>query len=419
MPGRPADSQIDGMYLAGYGNNNYAGNVNWSGTTVIYNFSNLTFYGGEPGTGRTAFAYNGESQTFSWTGGIGSRIDWSYSAPSAPSAPTFSRNSSGTSLTATISGGGGRITYRQAAISTNGGTSWADWNTVNASSQFTFTVGAHATITIRGRNGNEDRASGASLSTTSYGIPTAVQNLSIVRSTATAGRIALSWSAPSYAGESVNRYVVTRTDTVTGISTTIVNSNITSFNDNELVRGRLYNYSIYCVGNGSPGNGLSSSVNGVMAPGVPGAPGVPTVASKVGRNVTINSTRGSDGFGNTVSAYRIQLSIDGGATWKGWDNSSKTFTADGTFNTLDSSGNFSYELLEPAQTYDFRVYGVNSIGDGDVAVTATALFVSSGGKRWTGTVWEPTQTAKRFNGTSWTDITIAKRWNGSSWVDLT
>ena len=399
----------------------------WSGNQVgIRNNNYVAMRGGNPGTANNmpAYGYLGNGSLLStWTGGMGGFLDWFYVAPTAPAAPSVSRASSGTSLTATTSGGSAnRVTYYNVAL--NGVTGWQ-------ANGFNFTgLGAHTTYNVIARAGNEDNASGNSGTTVSYGIPTAVQSLSIVRSTSVAGRVVTSWAAPTYAGASVNKYVMTRRDTVTNITTTIVDSNITSFNDNSLVRGRLYDYTIYCVGNSSPGNGISSSVTGVMAPGVPSAPGVPTIKSKVGRNVTINSTRGSDGFGNAVSTYRVQLSIDGGTTWKGWDNATKTFTANGTFNTLDSNGDFAYELLEPAQTYDFRVYAVNSIGDGDVAITATGTFVSSGGKRYTGTAWEPTQIAKRWDPSlngglgDWADITIAKRWdpalnNGNGgWADL-
>ena len=382
----------------------------WSGNQVgIRNWNETSMRGGNPGTANNmpAYGYFGNGSLGStWTGGMGGYLDWFYAAPGAPNAPSVSRSANGTSLTATTGGGSNRITYYNVSIGSG-------WNPNGTN----FSVDAHTTYSVYSLAGNEDTSTQGGTST-SYGIPRAVQNLSIVRSTDTAGRIITSWQAPTYAGASVNRYVMTRRDTVTNTTTTIVNSNITSFNDNSLVRGRLYDYTIYCVGNSSPGNGISSSINGVMAPGVPSAPGIPTIKSKVGRNLTINSTRGADGFGNAVSTYRVQLSTDGGVTWKGWNNTTKTFTANGTYNTLDSNGDFSYELLEPAQTYNFRVYAVNSIGDGDFATTATGTFVSSGGKRYTGTVWEPTQTAKRWDGTAWVDITVAKRWDGSAWVDL-
>jgi hypothetical protein len=241
-----------------------------------------------------------------------------------------------------------------------------------------------------------------------------------------AGRISGSWSAPTYAGSSVNRYVVNRYDTVTGVTTTIINSNVTSFNDNSLVRGRLYDYTIYCVGNDSPGNGVVSAINSVMAPGVPSAPGIPSIYSKIGRNVTISSARTSSDYGNAINAttgYRIQLSTDDGVTWKGWDNTAKDFTANGTYNLLDSNGRFEYQLLTPALTYKWRTYAVNSIVDGgstpEYAITATGTFVSSGGKRWDGTDWIPTQTATRYDGTDWVPMTIARKYDGTDWVPLT
>lgn len=396
----------------------------WSGNTVgIRNWNYVAMRGGNPGTSnnRPATGYFGNGSVAStWTGGMGGFLDWYWLPPSAPAAPSVSRASNGTSLTATTSGGSSnRVTYYQVAL--NGVTGWQG-------NGHNFTgLGAHTTYNVIARAGNEDTASGNSNTTVSYGIPQAVKNLSIVRSTNTAGRIITSWGAPDYAGASVNKYVMTRRDTVTNITTTVVDSNIVSFNDDGLIRGRQYDYTIYCVGNSSPGNGISSSVTGVMAPGVPSAPSsittpVQNPALKIGRNVTIQHTTDSNGFGNAVTEYRIQLSTDDGATWKGWDNTTKDFTANGTYNV--TTGSITYELLKPALTYKWRVYSVNSIGTGDTLVTSTGLFVAAAGKRYDADLDDfiITNTAKRYNAitNSWVDINTAKRYNEVQgiWEDL-
>lgn len=385
--------------------------VSFDGGTFRLNGTNVGFRGGQPGSApsQPARGYYNDSLQRTWDGGMGGYIVWAYYAPGAPSLQSASRSSNGTSLSITINSGSGRVTGDYVSLDAY------TWN----GNGTTFSVGAHSTVTMYGLSVNEDNNSGWVNVGTSYGIPTAVQNFSVSKGTSNiGGRIDGSWNAPTYAGSSLNRYVVNRYDTVTGVTTKIIDANVISFNDTDLIRGRLYNYSIYAIGNNSPGNGLATTINGVMAPGVPNAPGTPTVANKIGRNVTINSTRGSDGYGNAITEYRIQLSTDNGVTWKGWDNSTKAFTADNTYNTLDGSGNFTYQLLTPALTYKWRVYAVNSIGAGDTSTTVSGTFVSSGGRRWSGTTWEPTQSAKRFDGTNWVDLTIAKRWDGSSWIDL-
>lgn len=400
----------------------YSGNASasFNGSEFRLSGSNINYRGGEPGTAgsQSVREYFGDSYYGQKTGGMGGYIVWAYNAPAAPNAPSVSRASDGTSLTATTGGGSGRITYYNVAL--NGVTGWQ-------ANGYTFgSLGAHSNYDVIARAGNEDNASGNSGTTVSYGIPTAVRDYSVSRSSSVNRRISGSWNSPTYAGFSVNRYVVNRYDTVTGATTTILDANSTSFNDDNLVRGRLYNYSVYCIGNSSPGNGLVSTLNGIMAPGVPNAPGAPTLYSKIGRTLIISSAKTSSDYGNAINAttgWRIQLSTDDGLTWKGWDNSTKSFTANGTYNLLDSNSRFEYQLLAPALTYKWRTYAVNSIVDGgatpEYAVSSTGTFVGAGGKRFDGSVWQPTAISKRYDGTQWVDFTIAKRWNGTAWVDLT
>lgn len=379
----------------------------WSGSTVrITGPGYVAMRGGNPGTANNmpAYGYLGSGNLLStWTGGMGGYLNWSYTAPTAPAAPSASRSSNGTSLTATTSGGSSnRVTYYQVAL--NGVTGWNGNGTA-------FTVDAHTTYSVIARAGNEDAASGNSGTTTSYGIPTAPQSPSATRSTSVGGRIAVNWSAPSYTGAGINYYHVYRNGGYLG------QYSGGPINDDGLTRGTTYSYTVYA--NNSTGWSPISSTASAVAPGVPSAPGTPTVSSKIGRTITINSTRNSNDYGNAISEYRIQLSTDNGATWKGWDNTTKTFTANNTYNVLDGSGNFTYQLISPALTYKWRTYAINSIGSGDYATIATGTFVGAGGKRWDGSAWQPTTTSKRYDGASWVDFTIAKRWDGSAWVDLT
>lgn len=248
-----------------------------------------------------------------------------------------------------------------------------------------------------------------------WGQPVPPTNVTGTRSTSVAGRIDVTWTKPSNTQGGIQYYHVYRNGTFLA---QVNGENSVSYTDTGLSRGTNHTYQVYALG-ASFWSEVSNTSASTMAPGVPSSPGTPTVASKIGRTLTLNSTRGSTDYGNAISEYRIQLSTDNGVTWKGWNNTSKSFTANNTYNVLDGSGNFTYSLLTPALTYKWRVYAVNSIGTGDYATTATGTFVSSGGKRWDGSQWLPTEIAKRWDGSAWQDLTIAKRWDGSQWVDLT
>jgi hypothetical protein len=78
---------------------------------------------------------------------------------------------------------------------------------------------------------------------------------------------------------------------------------------------------------------------------------------------------------------------------------------------------YNYTNLEPAKTFTFRVYSVNSTGNSAPTVSG-AIFIPAGGKRWDGSAFVATSTVKRWDGSAWADVLTAKRWNGSAWIDL-
>jgi hypothetical protein len=163
----------------------------------------------------------------------------------------------------------------------------------------------------------------------------------------------------------------------------------------------------------------SASVNLGTVAGVPNAPSSISY-SNVGRNYTVALGASSSDNGSAISSYTIQYrtSTDGGTTWTGYTNAQTA-----TWNPATSKFEYTYSLLTPALTYQFRAYATNAIGTSTVIESSTK-FVSAGGRRKiSGGTFEPTQTAKRYNAATnqWVDITIAKRYNGatSQWVDLT
>lgn len=151
---------------------------------------------------------------------------------------------------------------------------------------------------------------------------------------------------------------------------------------------------------GSSGYTYSSTVS---IPNVPSAPSSISATTPSALSSTI-SVGAATSNGASVTGYFVQASPDNGVTWQ-------------TAKTMVNQS-YTYTGLTPGATYKFRSYAVNEMGSSAYATTAST-FVPAGGKRWTGTAWQPTATAKRWNGTAWVDLTTAKRWSGSAWVDLT
>jgi Fibronectin type III domain. len=203
-------------------------------------------------------------------------LDYNRSALQA-SAPSVSRSSNGQTLfySGTDPGAYNNGTQRdfswQYRAAGGGYLGLGDTGEPTGSS---VSVNQHTTYYVRVLAYNGDGNNGWSAdSAASFGIPNSPANPSATRSASTAGRIDLSWSAPSYVGGGITKYQVYRGATLVRDSGTG-----TTFSDTGLVRGTTYNYTIYGVN--STGVGTVSSTVSAMAPGVPSEPGVPTVVSK-------------------------------------------------------------------------------------------------------------------------------------------
>lgn len=118
-----------------------------------------------------------------------------------------------------------------------------------------------------------------------------------------------------------------------------------------------------------------------------------------GMSVTFASPGSSDNGGGTITAYWRQVSINGGAWGGETPNWGSTYT------------------MTPGNTYQFRLYAVNLVGDGPATYTPV-INANGGGKRYNGSAFVPLTTAKRFNGSAWVDLSTRKRYNGSAWVDI-
>ena len=366
-------------------------------------------------------------------------------SPTTPTTPTVTRLSSGSGISGiSYSGGvnnsGPAVSYEQrysvnsdmSAYGTFSGTSVS----LTPTSAYYFNVYAS----------NEDGNKTSGTSSIVYGVPSAPTSPSATRSTTVAGRIDLGWTAPSNTQGGITGYNIYRklsTDALFPTTATYQLGNVTSYNDTtSLVRGNTYNYKIVAknaVGFNDNTLYSTSSTVSEMAPGVPSAPSsitspIENSALKVGRNVTIQYAADSNLYGNSLVGYYMQFSTDNGATWHGWDNTTKTKITNG--ENAVTGGAFTYQLLTPALTYKWRVYAKNTIGTGDLTrVTPTGTFVGAGGKVRDGAAgpgWNPAQTAKRYGiegpGLDQTvkfwDLKIAKKYdqtinNGAGgWVDL-
>jgi hypothetical protein len=142
----------------------------------------------------------------------------------------------------------------------------------------------------------------------------------------------------------------------------------------------------------------------------PSSPAAPTCTAS-GKDVTIVSAAAT---ANTLPITKYEYR---------WSTDDATWTAVSPLNTSTPTSTTSVPVFAATGglTHYFQTRAVSTAtyawGTGAYSAS-TSLFVSAGGRRWTGSVWTPTATAKRWTGSAWADLTIAKRWNGSAWVDL-
>ena len=422
-----ASSNVD--YIGGAGTYYSSGNFSFNVTAGNTGGQNRYLYVSIAGSG-TINTYTGGGSYYqtAWSRGFTGTFNFDF-VNTAPTLNSVSRNIQ--SVTVTASGAGGSDAPAPSSYTIqyndNAGSGWvgdtaspATWSGLVRGRTYSFRSWANNSV------GSSQIYTGGSVYIPN--VPSTPAKPTVATNSSQSGAVDISWSAPS-SDVAITGYKVFLSN-----GTLVANRTAAqlSFTHTNLTPRSSYSYYVIAtneMGDSSP----STTSNSVIASSVPSTPGVPTVFSKVGRTLTLSSTRGSSDYNNTISEYRIQLSTDNGATWKGWDNTAKTFTANNSYNVLDGSGNFTYTLLTPALTYKWRVFAVNSIGTGDIATMSSGTFVSAGGRRFRGTgevnsgTWQPTENAKRYTGTQWVDLTVAKKYDpsytdpvtGSHWKDLT
>jgi hypothetical protein len=265
-----------------------------------------------------------------------------------------------------------------------------------------------------------------------HGVPFNVETPTLARSSTTAGLITVNWNRPS-SSVTIDTYHIYRSNpdgtSLTYLGATLGDSSPRTFDAYVPTRQdyRFYVYARNAYGWSDFPGGNPSAV--ITSPGVPSVPQSISINSKVGKTITVSCGVSANGYGSNITSYRLQLSTDNGATWKSWNNETRSFGSNNTYNSTISLTNrtFTYELLTPALTYIFRAYAVNSIGDGDKTNPTLPVYVSAGGARKVENGGFLSSTiAKRYDSQrpidqQWVNIGFAKRYDETQdppWVDL-
>lgn len=381
--------------------------------------------------------------------------------PTTPSVTASSRSANGTSFSITgwsgsVNNSGPAVTWtlqRSTVSNFSSGVVDVQSTTTSGTTLTSSSLDANTTYYYRVRASNSDTTNTTShpnpkysSTITSYGVPGPPTGLTVTPSTTDAGKLSISWTAPTNTQGSITGYDIFVNDAYVQSSTSSPSTIIKSTQAGAaLTPGISYNFKVAAknatnTSLNTVGDLASSITTTAVAGTSPGPPTAPTFGtnppSKTGRNVTVTVSANANGINAStpVTGYFVQYqtSTTSGGTYGAWSTPQAMSLSGGNYT-------YTYNLLAPALWYKFRVYAKNSVVNNSAGVATyypdinssytanfspsasgtTTLFVSSGGKRWNGSAWVPTEIAKRWNGSQWVDITIAKRWNGSQWVDLT
>ena len=319
--------------------------------------------------------------------------------------------------------GGSPVTGYRIEVSTTRG---ATWTTLEANTGSTATAYSHMGLpaaTRRDYRVSALNAVGPGLpsdeahATTDADLPDAPTGL-----TATArgsSRIDLSWNAPAYTGGvRITGYRIEVS--ADGVSNWTVLVDDTESRDTDYAHTALdpattrhYRVSaINVAGVGDASNEASATTEAI----VPDAPADLTAAAEGTSRIDLDWTApGYDG-GASVTGYRIEVSVNGGATW-----------TDLVSNTQSTTTAYAHTGLSPASTRHYRVSAINRIGAGapsEVAHATTDATVPDAPRRLTATAFDHSQidlgwTAPNFDGGSAIiGYRIEVSEDGSSWTDL-
>lgn len=241
--------------------------------------------------------------------------------------------------------------------------------------------------------------------TDGYGMPTARLDLNGNRPIYI-GTIYAAYTSGPFTGAQIVYYgTLTGGGTVFGASGSTCQLRFTFFNGGTLYVGRNTLNGFTSVRNRDGAAATGGLVGSVDWGQVPTAPQSLVVASGPGAGqLTVSFAAPSNNGDLGIGGYRIETAPTGAGPW--------------TSQAIPASPG-SYVIVPGAGSYFVRVYCANTAGLSQAVTSASATQAGGGGRRYTGTSFDPVTIGRKYNGSSWVDLTTKKRYNGTSWIDIT
>jgi titin len=342
-----------------------------------------------------------------------------FGVPSIPTGLTATAGDTQVTLawSAPVSDGGRAITAYVIEKSVDGGATFVTDRTVAATSLTSVITGLTNGTAYVFRVLATNLAGNSGPSTTAASIPFTAPSAPLnLQATSGTNEVTLAWNAPSSTGGAnlIGYRIERSTNGGTSWTTVVANTGTTAtaFTVGNLTAGAPQTFRVAAVTTGGYG---AYSVNvSATAAGLAIAPSGLT-ATAGNTQVSLSWTAPTSTGGSSISAYVVERSADGGATWSTVSSSVATTT-------------YVVTGLTNAVSYSFRVSAVNASGAGIASLPATAVPfgvpgqptslqtiasnsqvvllwtapVSDGGSSITGYRIE----SSANGGTSWTDVAV-------------
>jgi titin len=268
------------------------------------------------------------------------------------------------SWVAPASTGGNAVMGYFIEVSSNGGTTWSTLvgNTATTATTYTATGLANGTtyaFRVFAINSNGIGAVSSPASAAPFTTPGQVPAITAIAGNA---QVLLSWTAPTTdGGGAIAGYKIERSadsGATWSIVTANTNSAATNYTASGLTNGTVYSFRVSAV-NGA-GTGTASS-NATATPFAGAAAPTALSATPSSTQVVLSWTAPSATGGSAIAGYRVESTVNGGASWS-------TLIAD----TASTSTSYTATGLTNGQQYGFRVSAINGAGVGVASSVATS-----------------------------------------------
>ena len=268
------------------------------------------------------------------------------------------------SWTAPVATGGSSIVGYRIETSADGGSSWSTLvsDTASTSTNYTatsLTNGQQYGFRVSAINGAGVGVASSIATSTPFTTPVAPASVSVSPADT---QVLLTWVAGASNGASITGYVIEQSDDAGATWSTVsanTNSALTRYTVTGLANGTSYTFRIAAVNQAGTGNSASSGAT--VPAGAPSAP-LSLIVTPGNTAATLTWAVPTTDGGSAIVGYRIERSVNSGATWS-------TIVA----NSASTATTYTNTGLTNGTSYNFRVSALNAVTVGASSLAGSVV----------------------------------------------